>query len=205
VNFIPDYLLNDDDESNHASTMFIDTSHDVESWFYANLVRPIEWNLEHPDDPPPAASRSFLDYIETFSQYNYKVWDIQYKIHATTYLQLTSNLDISKTTFIAGRADFLVTPKSSSKATYLSEMLCVIEIQSKTNEQQCELQMLVYLLILMNTKHLKKLVGFLVYNDGQCRAFKANRDIDNNCVYEINDRFHVSHIALMLNNILMDL
>lgn len=86
-------------------------------------------------------------------------------------------------TLIAGRVDFIVTRADATTVNYLNEMLCVIEIQSKDNEDECELQMLVYLLIFMNTKkNLHQLVGFLVYKDGQCRAFKASRDAYNNCV-----------------------
>ncbi len=65
--------------------------------------------------------------------------------------------------------------------------------------------MLVYLLILMNTKGLRALVGFLVYLDGQCRAFKATRNIDGNCVYEMNDRFHVAYMSDVLCQVLASL
>ena len=174
---------------------------DVVLWFKTNLVSPVDWKLEHPDIFPPDASTNFLHYIDTFATNNYKVWDIQNSLHATSYLKLTS-LTNNKSTMIAGRADFLVTSKSSSKADYLSNILCIIEIQSKNDNTLCEFQMLTYLLILMNTKNLEKLVGFLVYKDGQCRAFKAKRDLNNNCVYEMNDRFHVFHISYMLNFIL---
>jgi hypothetical protein len=201
---IPDCLLKEEDKSNHASTMFNEAAFDVGDWFTSNLVSPLEWILEHPDDIPFGASNTFefLLYCEKFRCFGLKLWDIQNKQHATSYLQLTSNMD-GKTTLIAGRADFLVTHANVTMANYLNEMLCVIEIQSKASEVDCELQMLVYLLILMNTKHLKKLVGFLVYKNGQCRAFKASRDIGSNCVYEMNELFHVSYIADILKSILL--
>jgi hypothetical protein len=88
---------------------------------------------------------------------------------------------------------------------YLHSILCVIEIQSKEDIQKCELQMQVYLLILMNTKNLPALVGFLIFKDGNCRAFKATRDESGGCLFEMNDLFHVCHIAEVMCNILGDL
>ena len=77
---------------------------------------------------------------------------------------------------IGDRADFIVTPSTYTKEDYLSTIKCVIEVQSEDNENLCELQMLVYLLILMNTKHLPYVVGFLVLSNVQCRAFKVRRN-----------------------------
>lgn len=80
--------------------------------------------------------------------------------------------------------------------------LVVIEIQSKPDEERCELQMQVYLLLLMNTRGLRRVFGILVYNDGRCRAYKASRDVGNNCVYEQDEIFYVCHIARVIADLL---
>jgi hypothetical protein len=118
---------------------------------------------------------------------------------------VTSKADPSQFITIAGRADYLVTKSGVSIAEYLSKILCVIEIQSKDDVDLCEQQMLVYLLILMNTKNLPALVGILVLTDGQCRAFKATRDKHGGCIFEMNDLFHVGYIATVVNQVLGDL
>jgi hypothetical protein len=173
-------------------------------WFYETLVSPREWALEHPNDVPAGASHNFMDYVGFFGGH-YKLWDIQNRQHATSYLKISSKSDPGVFCTIGGRADFIVTPLGSTNADYLSTMLCVIELQSKDNEKLCELQMLVYLLILMNTKHLPFIVGFLVHGNGQCRAFKATRDGDGGCIFEMNDLFHVRYIVDVLQNILSTL
>lgn len=181
--------------------MFNIDTNEIELWFKTNLVMPIAWNLDHDNDVPPGASSEFSDYKNHFKARGYKVWDIQNKQHATTYLELTSRLT-GASTLISGRADYLISFESITKAQYLNQMLCVVEIQSKENEELCIMQMLVYLLILMNTKNLEKLVGFLVLTNGQCRAFKASRSEDGDCVYEQNDLFHVAYIVDIFENIL---
>eukprot|EP01038_Epipyxis_sp_PR26KG_P017466 gene17466-24162_t len=177
VDDIPANLIKDEDSSNHASTMFNENTNDITLWFKENLlVMPIPWNLEHPHDIPPNASSTFIDYVDSFRTRGFKVWDIQNKQHANTYIELRSR-STSDSTLISGRADFIITTLSVTTAQYLNELLCVIE-------------------------HLQKLVGFLVLSNGQCRAFKATRNENSDCVYEQNDMFHLAHIVDMLENIL---
>jgi hypothetical protein len=57
----------------------------------------------------------------------------------------------------------------------------------------------------MNSKNLPAVVGFLVLIDGTCRAFKATRDEGGGCLFEMNDLFHVCHIAQVMHDILMEL
>jgi hypothetical protein len=199
----PDFLRpdgDDDDSSVHASTMFNTDTRSRSQWFKETLVTPRAWELAHPNDVPMGATHLFSDYISSFV--GFRVWDIQNRQHATSYLRVSSVQDPLVFSIIGGRADYVVTSATSTLANYLNTILCVIEIQSKENENLCELQMLVYLLILMNTKHLPFLVGFLVRTDGQCRAFKATRDEFGGCIFEMNDLFHVSYIATIFNNIL---
>lgn len=184
--------------------MFNSDTSNLQVWFYTNLVSPIQWELDHPDDIPVNASNKFKDHIDKFLSFNYKVWDIQNQLHATTYLELVSKRTSQKIV-VGGRADYLVTHSHTTKANYLSEILCVVEIQSRNDETICELQMLVYLLILMNAKNLKWLVGFLVLTDGRCRAFKATRNELGDCVYEMNSCFHVGYIANIFSCIISEL
>jgi len=208
VETIPDSLLHgEEDESNHASTMFNSDTAVVKQWFRNNLVMPRDWELEHPNDIPAGASNKFDYHVyrSAFANAGFKLWDIQNKIHATSYIELTTVNEPSQSALIGGRADYLVTRIDANKANYLSKILCIIEVQSKEKEDLCELQMQVYLLILMNTKHLRALVGFAVFRNGQCRAFKATRDEGGGCVFEMNDRFHVTYIAQIFEEISTEL
>jgi hypothetical protein len=206
VEYIPDSLLpaKEEDKSLHASNMF-DGGVDIVDWFKRNLVMAQEWTLEHPDDILPDSSNDFIDYCRTFEDLGYKVWNIENKQHATSYLKVSSKSNPLDFLTIGGRADYLITKKEITIAEYLNKILCVIEIQSKRDIEKCELQMQVYLLILMNSKHLFAVVGFLVLNDGTCRAFKASRDEGGGCLFEMNDLFHVCHIAQVMHSILVDL
>jgi hypothetical protein len=103
---------------------------------------------------------------------------------------------------IGGRADYLITKGNVSKAEYLNKILCVIEIQSRDGEELCQLQMQVYLLILMNTKHLHALVGFLIFKNGLCQAFKATIDEAGGCIFEMNDRFHICYLCTVMVDVL---
>lgn len=193
----------DDDSSIHASTMFNADTDLRKGWCLKNLVRPIEWNLQHPHDMLSPSHR-FEHFMEQFQPLGYKVWDIQNKQHATSYLRLKSANDPTKWCDIAGRADFLLTPLDATRADYLSRIVGVVEIQSKDAIDLCEYQLLVYMLILM-TKHLPCLIAFLVQKNGQCRAFKATRGADGECIYEMNSVFHVSYIAHIFNDIAQSL
>jgi hypothetical protein len=58
----------------------------------------------------------------------------------------------------------------------LFKTLVIIEVQSIRNENNCDKQMIEYLFLVMNTKALSSVLGFVIYIDGRCRAFKASRD-----------------------------
>jgi hypothetical protein len=103
---------------------------------------------------------------------------------------------------LAGRTDFIVTNFDVDAAEFMFRTLVVIEIQSQLDDRRCELQMQVYLLLLMNTKALTQVFGILVYNNGRCRTFQARRDATGNCVYEQNGMFYLSQIALVIGNLL---
>lgn len=65
---------------------------------------------------------------------------------------------------MSGRADFLITsPEVESRGTALPSTLCVVEIQSKNREDDCEYQLKAYLVIMMNLYGFRRLTGILVY------------------------------------------
>ena len=179
-----------------------DPDKELRDWFNKVLVNPVLWDLEHPDGKKYSdSSNCFSDYVNDFEELGYKVRDINHAVsNSTSILSIRRNKD-NKFANISGRVDYAICSASSTLADFMFYTVCVIEIQSKPDEELCELQMLTYLLLLMNTKALEKLVGFLIYNNGQCRAYKASRSINGNVVYEENDLFHVSHIAQMFKNI----
>lgn len=68
-----------------------------------------------------------------------------------------------------------------------------------------ELQMQVYVLILMNTKGLSALAGFLILDNGQCRAYKASRDAMDDCLFEMNSLFHVCHLPEVMDRVVREM
>lgn len=99
-----------------------------------------------------------------------------------------------KSIIIAGRGDYVITMvqqasgRPVSRVDYIDHILCVVGVQSNV-------KMFAYLFILMNVKGLMSLLGFLVYRNEMCRAYRATRNVVEGFVYEQNDRFHVSNIA----------
>ena len=186
----------------HASSVFNgDDDGDLRNWFTQNLVAVTAWECPHSVDVVPMdAKRTFREYIRPIKALGLKVWDIQSDQRATGYLNLTDS-DGTRID-LAGRADFLITPETSTLADYLVRIKFVIEIQSGDNIDYCEYQMKLYLLILMNTRGLDVLHGFLVRNDGNCRAYQARRSADGGCIYEENDIFHIYHIVHVITALL---
>ncbi len=198
----------------HASSMFSgDTDHHLEDWFHTRLVTATNWDCWHPNTVPPEQERlpliSYLRMLETARDGGgevFKLFDIQTRQTTNSRLDICRE-DYEKVITISGRADFIVSKAGATMTTCLAKAVCVIEVQSKDNVHHCELQLLTYLLLLMNTEGLKNLVGFLVYRDGLCRAYKATRSArdSNNVVYEENDVFHMSHIPVVLDRILSEI
>lgn len=119
------------------------------------------------------------------------------------YLQI-KHKSSGKVVILGGRADFIVSKGGSTYATHMDRdhILCVIEVQSKRDEARCELQMQVYLLILMNVVRPTRLLGFLVLDDGRVKAFKATWDKEGKGIYEQNDYFHVSLIGEVIHDLI---
>ena len=104
---------------------------------------------------------------------------------------------------MSGRADFLITSSDvESQGTALPFTLCVVEIQSKPDEVDCEFQLKSYLFIMMNLYGFARLTGILVYNNGRCRAYCAQRSRDDAAMYEENDTFYLCQIAEILPKLL---
>ena len=209
VDDIPEELLDDeDDKSNHASNMFLTLS--VKQWMKRVLVNPQEWSLSHPLDQQ-GLSNSFRDYLHTFDP-KYKVWCIENDSEANVRLNLF--VRNGKSIIMSGRGDYLITHAMTStglkvsKVNRLSHILCVIEIQSNSDVDACEHQMLAYMYLLMNAKGMQSLIGFLVYTDGGVRAYRATRltrptiGEASGYLYEENDRFHVSNIGVVFSQLI---
>jgi len=191
----------------HASSMFsVGTEGEITQWFTDNLVNPdlfvLPPNLlEITGTIDEGVSHEFTAYLNDIIDNGFKVWDVQNNQHSTGYLRVKSSSEDTTADF-SGRADYYVTTGDATKSDYHTsgKLLCVVEVQSKLNTVHCELQMLAYLLILMNTKGLQFLWGALIQSDGNCRMFKATRN-DGNCVYEQDGLFHVSHFPVVFNQL----
>ena len=186
-----------------------DTDHRLENWFRSRLVSTTSWECWHPDTVPyeRLPLGSYLHILETSRAGGeiLKVFDIQTRTTATSRLDICRE-DNTKVITLSGRADYIISKAGATLTTCLANAVCVIEVQSKPQTSLCELQLLAYLLILMNTEGLGNLVGFLVRKeDFLCRAYKATRNAEGNVVYEENDVFHMSHIPAVLDKILSEI
>ena len=189
----------------HASSMFNgDEDNEVREWFVQELVHPIHWNCPHPDDlPGPEDSKQFDETIRNgLRDLRLRVWDIQRSQNSAGYLTIRDRSD--RKILLSGLADFILTDQSADEADFLFHTLVVIEIQSQPDDTLCELQIQVYLLLLMNTKALQSVFGVLIYTDGRCRAYRASRGgVGNNCVYEQkNGIFYVIHLPQVIGSLL---
>jgi hypothetical protein len=173
-----------------------DPDQEIRHWFSTYLINPRPWHLLHPEGKKdPNSLNDFRQYINDFKTLGYQVRDINHSVsNSNSILTLRRSTD-KKLASISGRADYLICSSDSTPADCMYKTVCVIEIQSNDDEELCELQMLTCLFLLMNTRALEKLVGFLVYKSGQCRTYYAKREVNGNVVYEQNDLFHVSYIA----------
>lgn len=194
----------------HASTIVTggdeDEKETMKIWFRNALACTTHFILEKPEDDErqASASRNFLDYktaIEGIElEGGLRVWDIQGTTGDTISLVLQDSEGLQKE--LTGRADFIISSHAASiQGAALQHAVCVVEIQSRRNEVDCEFQLVTYLVMMMNRFGLMKVAGILVYNDGTCRSYRASRG-GNGAVYEQNDKFGLYQIADVLPNLL---
>ncbi len=191
----------------HASTIVsssdIDEKEQLKLWFEASLAGENYFELEKPtpDGREAHSSWTFIDYKVAIEALNCKVWDIQKSTGETVHIILQDSK--GKRRKMSGRADFLITSTDvESRQTALPFTLCVVEIQSKPDEVECEFQLKSYLFIMMNLYGFARLTGILVYNNGRCRAYCAQRSRDDAAMYEENDTFYLCQIAEILPKLL---
>jgi hypothetical protein len=167
-------------------------------WFMQALAKTVYFDLDkpEPDERQATASRKFSEYKSAIESLplGLKVWEIQNG--DTTSLILEDSNGLQKV--LSGRADFIISSSDAKcQGAALQHAQCVVEIQSKDNELDCEYQLVTYLVLLMNRYGLEFLAGVLVYNNGTCRAFRASRKV-NGVVYEENDTFPLYQFADIL-------
>jgi hypothetical protein len=206
VDEIPEALS--EERSNNASTIFRgDQGLDVATWFQCYLVCTRHWDLHHIDEDGGGlnVSNSFHSHSHTIVEKGYTLKTTENNTHATLYLQIKQR-NSNKVIKLSGRADYIVAREGSTYATYMdrAHILAVIKIQSQDDEELCELQMQVYLLIFMNIIRPSRLIGLLALKDGRVKAYKAIWDHESKAVYEQNDYFHVSNIGDVLHSLLSD-
>lgn len=205
---IPDVLIEQAtghaNGSVHASSMFNgDRDGEVRGWFEDELVNPLGWDFVHPfmdDLPGPDDPRTFTEAIQNEIKHRgLLVWDIQRNHYSTGYLNICDG--DGRRIRLSGRADFIIT-EPEPDIEFLLKTRIVIEIQSRPEDDLCELQLQVYLLLLMNTKGLRYLFGILIYTDGRCRIYRATRDEHGGCVYEGNGIFYVFCLPDVIQHLL---
>ena len=189
----------------HASNVFnYDEDGTLRIWFQQRLLNLGAWE-ECPHPPgvaiiAPGAHHQFRHYIREIEALDLKVWAIEKDQGSNMYLNLHDSH--GRLVALAGRPDYLISAAATTRANFLEKTKCVIEVQSQWNLDLCEYQIQLYLLILMNIRGLTNVYGFLVRQDGNCRAYRAFRGAEGNCMYEENDVFHVSHLANVIRMLL---
>lgn len=191
----------------HASTIVANSDagekEQLKLWFEASLAGDNHFELDKPipDGREAAASWTFTDYTDDLERLQFKVWDIQNATGETVQIILEDARGRRRK--LSGRADFLITSSDvESRATALPFTRCVVEIQSKRNEDDCEFQLKAYLVIMMNLYGFDSLAGILVYDNGTCRAYRARRGESGDALYEENDTFHLCQVADVLPTLL---
>lgn len=213
VGDIPDVLLAVSalKGSVHASSILNGSSQEerdiVASWITRNLVAPEHFNLDHDHSVPPNQPNDLKYYHANFEDCGFTVWNVENDAEMTCRVKFVQRDDKSRMCDLSGRPDFIITPKKrksdgvvTTRADRLFCTVCVIEVQSKHRDkdiQLCEVQLQLYLMLVMNMYALPAVVGFLVLDDGMCRTYKATRQ-PTAIMYEQNDLVHVSHIAEVL-------
>ncbi len=182
----------------HDLLFLVAFTDELKIWF-RNLINPSDLEFDHPNeaDDDPNAAWNFEHYIGEIENDGFRVWNVQNSLDANTRLVLESN---GRCVTISDRPDFLICSHDSVLGNYLWKTRCIIEVQSNDDEERCELQLMVCIFVFMNKYGLNQVVGFLIYYDGQVRAYKASRS-PTNIVYEENDRFHVQHIGDVLRQL----
>jgi len=213
VDDIPDVLLAvfASKGSVHASSILNGSQEEreiVASWIKRNLVAPDFFELDHDHSVPLNSTKYLKDYVASFEARGYSVWNVENDAEMTCRVKFVQRNDKSRVCDLSGCPDFIITPskrKSDGVVTTKADRkfctVCVIEVQSKHGENDislCEVQLQLYLMLVMNMGDLKAVVGFLVQDDGMCRTYKATRK-PTAIMYEQNDLVHVSHIAEVLH------
>ena len=187
----------------HASTIISVADEDVREtlriWFAQALAPITHFELDKPPDneDQATASRMFTDYFPSIEALGLRAWDIQNLTSVSSYIILEDSNKIQKK--LIGRADFIIsTADASCIGAAPHHAVCVIEKQSRSDEECCEYQLVTYLVIMMNSYGLNKLSGILLYEDGRCRAYRASRSAEGGTIFEGNDTFQLYQIPDVL-------
>ena len=190
-------------DSIHASSIISssdeDTREGLKAWFESALVSPGYFRLPEPPVSVLQAgfTRELLDYKSSIEALGVGVWDIQQTGGDTVSVLLEDSNGVQKR--LSGRVDYILSSrKATCREAALPYALCVVEKQSKSNEEGCEYQLLTYLLLMMNRYGFQYLAGILIYNDGSCRAYRAMRDEASDSIYEADGKFLLYQIADVL-------
>jgi hypothetical protein len=190
----------------YASSVFNhDENFSLRVWFQQRLLNLGVWeDCPHPPDDAiiaPGAQHQFSHYIREIEALGLKVWAVENDRSSNMYLNLHDSQE--RLIALTGRPDYLISASANTRANFLEKTKFVIEVQSQWNLELCEYQIQLYLLILMNIRGLTNVYGFLVQQDGNCRAYRAFRDAAGNGMYERNEVFHVSHLANLIRILLL--
>ena len=191
----------------HASSI-ISTGDDrvkesLKLWFEQALAHTQHFDLAKPDldERQALPAPEFMTFKIAIEQLGYSVWDIQNMTGETVNILLEDSNHTQRR--LSGRADFLISSQDAQILQAASQhAVCVVEKQSKPSDDDCEHQLLAYMVILMNSFGLRKLAGILLYSNGTCRAYRASRDANHQGMYEQNETFMMYQLPDILPTLL---
>jgi hypothetical protein len=210
----PEAVLKKNSSNNgsiHASSIISSRDDDIKEtlkiWFSQAIAVTTHFQLSKPnaDERQATSSREFLDYKASIENLGLGlgVWDVQDATGDTTSIILEDSNGTQKK--LSGRADFIIASNHAHcRAAASQYAVCIVEKQSKPNDEYCEYQLVTYLVIMMNAFGLQFLAGILLYNNGTCRAYRAKREVTGSIIFEQNDTFDLYQIAEVLPALLND-
>jgi hypothetical protein len=96
---------------------------ELRDWF-RNLINPIDFVFEHPEDTILNVSCDFIDYKHEIIAEGFTIWDTQGGADAHVRLQLQS--PDGRRVVVSGRPDFLICDGDSTIGTYLNKTRCIV-------------------------------------------------------------------------------
>jgi hypothetical protein len=183
---------NEEEGSAHCSSIGGGAGRDEIIEFFRNdMLNVQEWHFDKDEGQENTAlSRKFEHYADAIAnELGVTVINVENSNFATERIAIVD--PSNRHSRLSGHSDFFFASRAPN-----FRILCVIECQGNRDEVRCELQILSYILLLMNKCGLPRLFGILVLDDGRCRSYRAYRNNQGGMINEENDRLIFPSLCL---------